>query len=221
MPRPLKLLIVAVLAVFLASGAFVIRLARRAVDPTPMDAPAKRDLSNLVIPPFSLVNHDGRPVTREDLLGHVTIFDVLFTNCPMACPMMTEKMHGLAEALADLPDVRFVSLSIDPRRDTPERLREYRDLHDIKTDRWWMLTDAAGDDKTARSIVIDGLHGALDDDPTVPITAHDGSKMVNIRHPTWFFLLGPDAKVLDIYASSVDAEMQRLERDARKLAGGK
>ena len=132
--------------------------------------------------------------------------------------MMTEKMHALSEALSDVPGVRFVSLDIEPRHDTPERLREYRKLHDISTDRWSMLTDPSGDDRTVRSIVIDGLKGALDDDPSRTYVASDGTTKNNIRHPTWFFLLGPDAKVIDIYASSVDEEMRRLEKDVRRLA---
>ncbi len=227
MPRALRVAAVLLMVVFLATAVLLIRHShapgpdRPAPDPQATAAPAQRDLSNLAIPDFSLVDHQGRSVNREILLGRYTVLDVIFTNCPLACPMMTEKMHALTEALADLPDVGFVSIAIDPKRDTPERLREYRRLHDIQTDRWSMLTDPAGDDREARRIVIDGLKGALDDDPSIPITAHDGSKMNNIRHPTWFFLVGPDARVIDIYASSVDDEMRRLEADARRLATSK
>lgn len=230
-PRPVRLAIVALLAVFIASGLIVARRLRASAAAGPAAPVAgagatRPDVSGLLsIPPFSLVDQDGRPFTRDDLLGHVTVLDVFFTSCPLVCPGMTEKMHALAEALAGTP-TRFVSVSIDPRHDTPAALREYRRVHDVAgdaADRWSHLTSADGSDAYVGPLVRDGLRCAVDPDPNLTIKAPDGTDMPNILHPAWFFLLdardGRAVKVVGLYASGSDEEMNRLLRDARDLAG--
>lgn len=212
MPRALRVVAIVVLVVFLTSAAALIWLARRGPASDPGEA--RRELPDLKIPPFSLVDQDGRPFTRDSLLGQVTVLDAIFTNCPLACPVMTERMAGLADDLDDTP-VRFLSISIDPRHDTPARLREYAQLHEADLSRWTFLT---GDEATVRSVVVDGLKAALEEDTSRPITTSTGEQMYNILHPTWFFLVGPDAEVVDLYRSDDNNEMRRLAADARRLA---
>jgi cytochrome oxidase Cu insertion factor (SCO1/SenC/PrrC family) len=236
MPKVMRLLIVAVLALFIATGIILVRQAgARRSDAAPPPPPAaaagpvatpsdtaRPSFDNLVIPEFSLIDHTGLPFSRKKLMGQVTIFDVVFTNCPLACPVMTEKMHALAEALSDT-QVRFVSISIDPKRDTPARLREFRKIHDIDgliATKWTHLTSEDGSRAYLKPIVEDGLKCAIEEDRSMPIKASDGTDMYNIRHPTWFFLLdgrGDKLKVVDIYQSTSDDEMKRLEADARRL----
>jgi len=226
MPRFLRVILPVVLGVFVMSGVAMVWLMRRGPElaggsDAAAAALARPGLDHLSIPEFSLIDQDGKPFGRDNLKGHMTILDVVFTNCPLACPMMTEKMNALAESLADVPSIRFVSLYIDPQRDTPARIREYIELHDIKPEtraRWFHLTDASGSDASARAIVEQGLKSVLEEDRSIPVVASDGTRMFNIRHPTWFFLLGPDVKVRDIYQSSVDDEMVRLGREARRVA---
>lgn len=225
MPKPLRIIQVALFLIVLVSGAAMIWLASRAPSPagpaaTPPPAIAART-EGMTIPAFTLIDQDGKPYTRDRLLGKLTVLDVVFTNCPLACPMMTEKMSAIADATLGTP-VQFLSISIDPERDRPERLREYRKIHDItglKADRWTHLTSDDGSDAVVRAIVEQGLKAALDEDQSRPIKAHDGSSMFNILHPTWFFLLdgrdGRDVRVLDIFQSSSDEDMVRLQEQLR------
>lgn len=226
MPKPLRIIQIALFLIVLVTGAAMVWLARRAPSPagpaaTPPPAVAART-EGMTIPEFTLIDQDGKLYTRDRLLGKLTVLDVVFTNCPLACPMMTEKMSAIADATLGTP-VQFLSISIDPERDRPERLREYRKLHDItglKADRWTHLTSDDGSDAVVRAIVEQGLKAALDEDPSRPIKAHDGSSMFNILHPTWFFLLdgrdGRDVLVLDIFQSSSDEDMMRLQERLRR-----
>lgn len=226
MNKPLRVIQVLLFVVVLVTGLAMIWMSRRGRGPIPepsVNVAARDRTEGLSIPPFALIDQDGKPYAREQLLGKLTVLDVVFTNCPLACPMMTEKMSAIADATLGKP-VQFVSISIDPRRDRPERLREYRKLHDIsgvKAERWSHLTSESGSDEVVRTIVEQGLKAAMDEDKARPIKAHDGSDMYNILHPTWFFLLdgrdGRDVKVLDIFQSTDDEQMMRLQDELRIL----
>lgn len=167
----------------------------------------------MFIPEFTLVDQDGRTVTRADLLGRVTVMDFIFTHCPFVCPILTEKMSDAASALRGTP-VQFVSVSVDPERDTPEALRAYARLHEADTSRWRFLT---GDKAQIDAIVKDGLKFALVEDPNTPINLPDGGVISNIIHPSWLILVGPDGDVFSFYRASDEEHMRQLLIDAREL----
>jgi protein SCO1 len=73
---------------------------------------------------FSLTGQDGRPFTREDLRGHWTLVFTGFTNCPDICPATLATMADLGHRVAR-EDLRFLFVSVDPGRDTPEVIRRY------------------------------------------------------------------------------------------------
>src|SRR5262249_20880514 len=67
---------------------------------------------------------EGRPVRLNDLHGHVVVYDFIYTHCAGTCPMMTSSLTQVVHRVAE-PSVRFVSISVDPQRDTPAVLRDY------------------------------------------------------------------------------------------------
>ncbi len=214
-------MILALAVLFIGSAAALVgvvrsvRLSREKGDEA-LAQQAAEGLRSLVIPEFAMVDQDGRAFTQADLLGKVTVLDFIFIHCPTACPMMTEQMAGVCKSLSGT-GVRFVSMSIDPKHDTPEALREYAKLHDADVLRWSFLTDKDGSDKTVRAIVTDGLKFLLEEDRTRAFTYANGEAGFNIVHPTWFLLIGPDADVRGLYATSRPEEMDRLRKDAREL----
>jgi len=91
------------------------------------------------VPDASLVNENGRPVQLASMKGSVTVYDFIFTSCRGTCPIMTNNMRALTKQIDKDAPVRFVSISVDPSRDTPRVLAEYakRVRND---DRWMFLT---------------------------------------------------------------------------------
>jgi protein SCO1/2 len=73
---------------------------------------------------FSLTDQDGRPFTREDLRGHWTLVFTGFTNCPDICPATLATLADLGHRVPR-EDLRFLFVSVDPKRDTPEVIRRY------------------------------------------------------------------------------------------------
>ncbi len=174
-------------------------------------APSERT-TDLKIPEFEGVNQDGQPVSHELFDGRISIVDFIFTNCPLACPMMSDRMMVTARDLKGT-DVQFVSISMDPERDTPERLREYGAMYEADFSRWTFIT---GEKEELRSIAADGLKFAVEDNPDDMIPLPDGTTMPNIIHGTWFALIGPDRQVLDLFQSSSEPDLLRLVEWAKR-----
>lgn len=172
--------------------------------------------TGLRILPFQLIDHNGNAATEAELEGQWTIVDFIFTNCPGACPVMTARMVEAAQRLEGKP-VRFASFSIDERRDTPERLREFADGYGIDLERWSFYT---GDDKQTRRMVAEGLMLVVDEEADNEISAHDGTTMKNIQHPTRLFLVSPELKVVGLYSSGVPSELDRLVSDLESVLSG-
>ena len=97
-------------------------------------------------PDFSLVDQDGRRVALTDLRGQTLLLDFVYTHCPGPCPILTGTHVAVQRALpAELAGrVRFVSISLDPARDTPEVLRSYASARGADLARWSFLTGEVG-----------------------------------------------------------------------------
>ena len=95
-----------------------------------IDLPGVRSLSPPVrIPPFSLIDQRGKIFNNNSLTGTWTLAMVGYTFCPDICPTTLSDMAAFFKRLKETPDnikePRFVFFSVDPFRDTPERLEKY------------------------------------------------------------------------------------------------
>jgi protein SCO1/2 len=93
-------------------------------------------------PGFALTSQDGKEVTLQSLRGKVVAVTFIYTSCPDICPMLTDKMARVQDALgADFgAKVAFVSISFDPERDTPAVLKEYAQAFQADLAGWSFLT---------------------------------------------------------------------------------
>lgn len=98
--------------------------------------------------PFNLVDHEGQPITRDDLLGrhHAIFFG--FTNCPDVCPMTLLEAASWIKDLGDDSDkLDFYFFSVDPERDSPEVMKDYVTAFDPR------ITGITGDpDEMAKTL---------------------------------------------------------------------
>ena len=94
------------------------------------------------VPDFSLIERGGRQVTLADLKGKIWVINFIYTNCPDTCPIQGAQMRELqAEFIAE-KDLRLVSITVDPERDTPKILSEYAHRFAADSERWLFLTGA-------------------------------------------------------------------------------
>ena len=74
---------------------------------------------------FDLVDDHGTPVTAADLRGSWLLVQFGFTSCRVVCPRALAKLTAALDALGPDPRLRPLYVSVDPDRDTPDRMREY------------------------------------------------------------------------------------------------
>src|SRR3954447_2521967 len=95
------------------------------------------------LPQFALIAEDGKPFHKDDLLGRVWIADFVFTSCADACPRLQAKMRKLQDRLLPLEqggNIGLLSISVDPERDTPPRLKRYGEIYGARPGLWRSLT---------------------------------------------------------------------------------
>jgi protein SCO1/2 len=175
------------------------------------------DVAGLSIPPFTLTKSDGSTITRDALLGHVTIVDFFFTRCIFVCPVLTAQMVEQSKSLRGT-GVHLLSISVDPEHETDKSLAAYAIEHIPKDAEPGSWIFGRGDKETIRSIVTDGMKFAVIEDPKRAIPIEGGQTMSNIMHPPWFVLVGPKAEVLGIYRAQDEDEMKALTERARAAA---
>jgi len=101
---------------------------------------ANRAINNYgSVPAFQLTNQDGRPFGSANLAGKIWIADFIYMTCPGPCPMISSRMSEMQKPL-DKTDVHLVSVTVDPEKDTPQRLREYANRLQAEPGRWDFLT---------------------------------------------------------------------------------
>lgn len=100
----------------------------------------KPDLPKLFpVPATQLVDERGQSVNLDALKGNVVVYDFIFTSCTGTCPIMTNNMRALTPLVDKSAPVRFVSITVDPTRDTPAALTKYAAR--VRNDpRWTFLT---------------------------------------------------------------------------------
>ncbi len=77
-------------------------------------------------PDFTLTDQHGRPFRLSDQKGHVVLLFFGYTHCPDVCPTTLSIWKQVEAQLGDdAKKVRFVFITADPERDTPQRLREH------------------------------------------------------------------------------------------------
>jgi len=162
------------------------------------------------VPPFSLVDHLGRTMTRDSLLGHVTIVNFIFTRCDTVCPVTSMKMRTVQERTGDVGDrIKLLSISVDPDHDTVEALAAYADRFGADPARWRFVR---GDITAVRDLVERGMAIGFDD-----LGGVTDSGAPNITHSGHFVLVDQEAHVRGYYDSNDWPRVERLMKHARYL----
>jgi len=89
---------------------------------------------------FTLIDHTGHVIRRPDVGGEILIVNFLLTSCTLTCPAVTRTMAQIQQLTTNQMDVKLISLTVDPRDDTPDVLAEYGKRFGADTDRWLFLT---------------------------------------------------------------------------------
>lgn len=125
------------------------------------------------LPAFQMTDQLGHPFGTVDLTGKVWVADFIFTSCQTMCPILTQKMAEIAHRGRHLgPEFHLVSFSVDPERDTPQRLAAYAAAHGADAHKWTFLT---GSLDAVQHAVVDGFKIGVDRRKVIPSEPAQGS----------------------------------------------
>ena len=81
----------------------------------------------------------GADAVLADFRGEPVLVTMFFGSCKTACPTLIADMKRVEKALGDNPDVKFVLITFDPERDTPEALKGLEEKFELDPERWTFL----------------------------------------------------------------------------------
>jgi cytochrome oxidase Cu insertion factor (SCO1/SenC/PrrC family)/mono/diheme cytochrome c family protein len=123
-------------------GALALLAAATVSVPSPLKAQSGRWNADY-LPNLSVVTQDGKTLKFYDdvIKGKIVLISFIYTNCPDICPLTTARLTQVEDQLGDIVgrDIFFVSMTVDPERDTPDKLKEFTAAFGIGP-RWLFLT---------------------------------------------------------------------------------
>ena len=132
------------LAAVLTTAALALSPALFASNVSDADRMAAEEKARNYFTNLEVIDQDGRKLRFYDdvLKDKVVAINFIFTNCQGACPLMTRHLTLVRDSLgADIgKDIHFVSISVDPVRDTPAAMKEFAQTHDADQAGWRFLT---------------------------------------------------------------------------------
>ncbi|MCK8522430.1 SCO family protein [Aquimarina sp. D1M17] len=117
------------------------------------------------VPEFAFLNQDSIVITNHDYIGKVYLAEFFFTSCPTICPKMSQNLVYLQNKLKDYPDFGVASFTINPRFDTPGRLKKYAENYKVTDPDWHFLT---GDRENIYELANAGFNIYAAENPDVP-----------------------------------------------------
>lgn len=163
------------------------------------------------VPDFSLVERSGKQLKLADLREKVWIANFIYTHCKDTCPLQSAEMAILQTEFLSEPDVRLVSISVDPARDTPQVLSTYADRFKADSKRWFFLT---GEKEEIHRLAQEGFRLSA-------VPASDvGQKDNEILHSPRFVLVDGKTQIRGYYDSRDAEALRRLRRDLKILLRG-
>ena len=203
MSTPLKMWVSFLLLAAGAYGGYLFYKSRNTDAPIRNYGEQPVQLAGFEVGDFALTERSGQEFHTSDMKGQVWVVSFFFGDCAGACVTLNNNIADLLKHdLADVP-VRFVSITVDPRKDTPARLREYAGNYtgaEIDPQRWLFLTDPDGDVETIKEV-----------------SADFKLAFSKLMHSDRMIVVDQDGKVQGYYQSSFPAEDAKLKQKVLEL----
>ena len=151
---------------------------------------------------FTFTNQLGKTVSVDSLKGKILIVDYFFSRCPNPCPTLTRNMKKMQDAFLKTDSlVHFISITVDPGRDSVEVMKRYADKYKVRHNNWWFLT---GEKKAIYDLAYNEFKAA---------TIDGGEVDTAFLHTNKIYLLDKDRVIRAWYDGTDTVAMAKLARD--------
>jgi protein SCO1/2 len=152
------------------------------------------------IPDFEFINQDSTVITNKDLNSGPYVADFFFTHCPSICPTVTKEMLRIHDTFKN-DNLKLVSFTMDPKRDTPSVLKNYASKIEVQAPKWHFLT---GDKKELHNISTDFFSVVIEDDEAPGGFNHTGKiLLVDENRHIRAFCEGTDPEDVDEFINDI------------------
>ncbi len=142
------------------------------------------------VPEFAFLDQDSILITNHDYKGKVYVADFFFTSCPTICPKMSRNLVHLQNELKDYENFGIASFTINPKFDTPRRLKKYAENYKVTNPDWHFLT---GDREDIYNLANGGFNIYAAENSNVP---------GGFEHNGYFALIDKDGYIRSRYDAS-------------------
>ncbi|MFM9947335.1 MAG: SCO family protein [Saprospiraceae bacterium] len=162
--------------------------------------PATGDTIYHTIPDFSFLNQDSLEVTNATFAGKAYVADFFFTSCPTICPKVKQQMMRLYEKYRNDDRLLLLSYTIDPKRDTVGKLRDFAGRMGVTSDKWHFVTG----DKDKIYALADDYMSIATENPEAP---------GGFDHSGWLLLIDKDRHIRAYCNGTKPEEVTRFMED--------
>ncbi len=157
------------------------------------------------VPDFNFTANTGSPISLADLKGKVWVADFFFTSCPGICPSMTANMRAVQSAFANNEDLKIISFSVDPKKDTTKVLAAYAEKFGARAPQWLFVT---GDETAIHTLGNVGFRLA---------TAENKGSPGGFLHSDRFILVDRQGRIRAYFHGTEPADIERLIQTAKEV----
>jgi len=164
---------------------------------------ATKDTDYHTILNFKLTDQMGQTITLDSFRNKIVVANFFFATCPGICKKMNYELEMATKAFAHDPMVKFISYTVDPKRDTVPVLAEYAKLHDAIPYQWYFLT---GNRDSIYHLAWKSYYAAVD--------TGDGKNFVHTENMT---LIDMQHRIRGFYHGTDSADVAHMISDIRVL----
>jgi protein SCO1 len=162
---------------------------------------------------YTLINQDSTQVIFPDnIKGHITVLGFIYTHCPDICPMTTHNMYLTEKQLRKdgIDGVKFVAISFDPDRDSPDVLKKFAEIRELDFNSWSLLT---GDRTTVNELLRRFDVKAIKTDENID---EDGILEYSMMHTDRISLIDENGRLRKNYKGST-LNIEEIVKDIKTL----
>jgi len=175
-------------------------------------------VDSVQVPDFNLINQDGKIISNHDLSGYNYIVNFFFTSCPTICPTTTLNLLELQNKIHSygINNFKILSISVDPKHDTPKKLKEYASSMNLDLSNWELLT---GGESEIYDLVQSGFSLAVGKDEVAPGGVFHSSS-VTIVDQHGYIRTGIDKKknIKFVYDGTLYSDIKLLMGEIQRLS---
>jgi len=167
----------------------------------------KDEAGNLIyhtIDTFTTINQNGEIISQQSMKGKIHVANFFFTSCPVICPQMTLNLKTVQESV-NIPDFEFISFSIDPKRDSIQKMKQFAEKFEVNESNWHFV-------RAEKEVIYKLVRNSY-----FLLAVECSSEKNDFIHSEQVALVDKDLRIRGFYDAMDEEGITQLKKDIKKL----